>query len=231
VDRFDNRVAIASQATVKDDRGNSWKAPMAGGRATVPLTGLKAAGPFRVSASMPELRQSRASNPCLPPIDGLSLLFGDLHAHDFLSEAFGRTEDVYRWARDDKRLDFLSVPVQSHGYQDNEKWTLARYMNEAFLDEGRFVTFLGFEWQHSHFGDKVVHFLSGDQPYLPVDDGRYDHPLKLYEALRPSDAIAISHRPGYPPDRHVPGTCFDVVETDIERAVENLVHARLQRGL
>lgn len=148
------------------------------------------------------------------------LYFGDLHCHDFNSTAEGYPADVYLWARDEKRIDFISVPLQVHRYIDNEKWLLAKHMAEYFLEEGRFVTFPAFEWQHSHYGDKVVHFLGGDMPYLPIDDTRYADPSSLYDALRNSDALVISHHPGYALDLHVPGTDWDGMQTDIDRLVE-----------
>jgi hypothetical protein len=109
---------------------------------------------------------------------------------------------------------------QVHAWLDNERWALQKQAAEAWLEEGRFVPFLGFEWQHSHYGDKVVHFLGGDQPYLPVDDPRYASPAGLYEALRGSEALVIGHHPGYALDQHVPGTDWGAVETDVERLVE-----------
>ena len=171
----------------------------------------------RAQATFGKLRTR--SNPCVTT-EGLQLFIGDLHCHDLLCPAEGYSDLVYTWAREEKRLDFLSVPVQAHAYQDNEKWTIAKYMNERYLDEGHFVTFLGFEWQHSHYGDKVVHYLGGDQPYLPVDQEAYNTPAKLYRALRHSDAFIISHHPGYPLDRHVPGTKYEAMETDVDRLVE-----------
>ena len=173
----------------------------------------------RLRAKLPQVEGSFSSNPCVPG-QRLQLFIGDLHAHDFFNEAEGYSDEVYRWAMEDKALDFLSVPLQSHGGHDNERWTIYKYMNERYLDEGRFVTFLAFEWQHSHYGDKVVHYLAGDQPYLPVDDSRYDCPAKLYEALRGSDALVISHHPGYALDQHVPGTDWSAVETDVDRLAE-----------
>lgn len=159
------------------------------------------------------------SNPSVP-VDGPQLFYGDLHCHDFMSEADGYTDEVYRWAMEDRRFDFVSVVPQSHGWHDNETWTVAKYMNERYLDEGSFVPFLGFEWQHTSFGDKVVHYLGGDQPYLPRDDPRYQSAAGLYEALRGSDALVISHHPCYPPESWCSSTDFDAVETDVERLVE-----------
>ena len=114
----------------------------------------------------------------------------------------------------------MSLAVQCHNYQDNDKWHLVKHLAQAYLDEGRFVTFPSLEWQHSQYGDKVIHFLGGDQPFLPIDDGRYKHPWELYEALRGADAFIISHHPGYETGRWVPGTDFDVMETDVDRCLE-----------
>ena len=143
-----------------------------------------------------------------------------MHCHDFLSESEGYCDEVFRWARDDRRFDFVSPAAQAHGGVDNEKWALLKYHHERFHEEGRFVTLLAYEWQHAAFGDKVIHYLSGDQPYLPTDDGRFNGAAKLYEALRATDAFIISHHVAYPCDRWVPGTDWNSVETDIERVME-----------
>jgi hypothetical protein len=217
-DRHDNRVPVNTSVTVS----------CGGTQTTVHLN--EGTGRARLPASTPrpvpaeidgdDLCPGRwRSNWSLPSGDA-NLYFGDMHAHDMNSSAEGYTADVYRWAIEDKRLDFLSVPVQTHAYLDNENWVIAKQLAETFLEEGRFVTFLSFEWQHSHYGDKVIHYLSGDQPYLPIDDKRYASPRALYEALRGTDAFIISHHPGYALDRHVPGTDWDAVETDVDRLVE-----------
>jgi len=179
--------------------------------------------PVRARATHEEGNLECESNICIPSSQ-FQLYIGDLHAHDFLSQARQYTDLVYRWAIEDRNLDFLSVPPQVHGWLDNETWTIAKYFNERYLNEGEFVTFLAFEWQHSGYGDKVVHFLGGDQPYLAtlddLDDPRYNTPKKIYKTLRTSDAIVISHHSSYPLPDWVPGTDFELVETDVERLVE-----------
>jgi len=176
---------------------------------------------LQIRARMRTIPTEAVSNWSLGVSEGSGrLFFGDLHSHDAGSTAEGYPEDVYRWAREEKRLDFLSVPLQVHRYIDNEKWLLAKHMAEYFLEEGRFVTFPAFEWQHSHYGDKVIHFLGGDPPYLPIDDPRYADPGSLYAALKSSDALIVSHHPGYAADLHVPGTDWRVMDTEIDRLVE-----------
>jgi len=217
-DRFDNRVPRDAGVHISAGESGQVTASLQAGLARVPVMDM-ASEVRQVTARCTELDGAFASNCCLP-VENLGLYFGDLHVHDLTCPAEGYPADVYRWAMEDKRLDFISVAVQNHAHLDNEKWTLNKHMAEAFLDEGSFVTFPAFEWQHSHYGDKVIHYLSGDRPYLPVDDGRYDHPAKLYDALRSTDALIVSHHPGYDLDLHVPGTDWEAVETDVDRLVE-----------
>lgn len=216
-DRFDNRVPYDGPIHLQS-RAGTWTAHLTEGIGRVNV-GTLSSDAQRVEAVNGPLPGRWRSNWSLP-VGDLNLYIGDMHCHDLTCPAEGYAADVYRWAIEDKRLDFLSVPVQAHAYQDNDKWLIAKHMAETFLDEGRFVTFLAFEWQHSHYGDKVIHYLGGDMPFLPVDEGRYDHPAKLYEALRQADAFIISHHPGYELDLHVPGTDWASVETDVDRLVE-----------
>lgn len=211
-DRFDNRVPIDARITVD---GN--EAPIFSGVGEVALPD-RSGKVVRALAKCDSVGEF-ASNPSVASED-YQLYIGDFHAHDYLSQAEGYPDQVYRWAIEDRRLDFVSVVPQSHGWHDNETWTVTKYMNERFLREGEFVTFLGFEWQHTGYGDKVIHYLGGDQPYLPVDDPRYSSPAKLYEALRESDAFVISHHTAYPPGAWCPATDFEAVEGDIEQVVE-----------
>jgi len=217
-DRFDNRVLTNCSASLFGTGIEKKDINIVSGIGDCSLS-VGDAHVIRVSVESAVVAGEHTSNPSIVSND-YQLYVGDLHAHDFLSEAEGYTDEVYRWAIEDKRLNFLSVVPQSHGWHDNETWTVTKYMNERFLREGEFVTFLGFEWQHTGYGDKVIHFLGGDQPYLPTDDPRYSCPAGLYEALHKSDAFVISHHTAYPPGNWCPATDFDVIDTDIERVVE-----------
>lgn len=211
-DRFDNRVPIDTSVSV-----NGEQVAIVHGIGDCSIPGGTGAVVRAVARS--ESLGECVSNPSVLS-ENYQLYIGDLHVHDFLSQAEGYTDRVYQWAIEDRRLDFVSVVPQSHGWLDNETWTITKYMNERFLREGEFVTFLGFEWQHTGYGDKVIHYLGGDQPYLPVDDPRYSSPAKIYKVLRESDAFVISHHTAYPPGSWCPATDFDAVDTDIERVVE-----------
>ncbi len=216
-DEYDNRVPFTGSATLRSGEG-AWTAHLVNGIGEFAIAETGHA-PLQLAAVCEELDIDGVSNVAVPS-DDEQLYFGDMHTHDFQSTAEGFPADCYQWSRDEKRLDFQSLPIQVHRWLDNEKWVIAKHMNEYFLDEGRFVTFLAFEWQHSSYGDKVIHYLGGDMPYLPVDDPRYADPKRLYEALRGTDAFIISHHPGYDLDLHVPGTRWDTVEADVDRALE-----------
>ena len=159
------------------------------------------------------------SNACVLSEES-NMYIGDLHVHDFLSEAHQYTDKVYLWALEDRNFDFLSVSIQTHAWIDNDKWSIVKYMNERFLDEGRFVTLLANEWQHTAYGDKVIHYLGGDHPFICSDDQRYNSAPKVYETLRKSDALVISHHSAYPSGSWCSSTNFAAVETDVERLTE-----------
>ncbi len=215
-DRYDNRVKYDGLLNIDASNG-TFQAYCSEGLAKIKLTNVSE--PTQVSVQCKDIDCRGKSNWTIPASQN-NLYFGDLHAHDFNSTAEGYPAEIYQWARDEKCLDFVSVPVQVHRIIDNEKWAVIKHFNEYFLEEGKFVTFLSFEWQHSAYGDKVIHFLGGDMPYLPVYDPRYSNPPKLYEALRGTDAFIISHHVGYELNQHVPGADWSVMETDIDRLVE-----------
>ena len=223
-DKFDNRTSYYGEINI-DINSTGRIVHINNGLCKFPLP-QKQAGPIQARVLPDDPVRGTVSNWSLPEhtveVGGkkYNLYIGDMHAHDMNSTAEGYPVDVFSWARDEKALDFLSVPLQVHRYIDNEKWFLLKHMHEYFLDEGSFVTFPAFEWQHSMYGDKVIHFLSNDIPYLPIDDPRYDSPDKLYSALRKTDAFIISHHPGYELGLHVPGTDWNVMEDDIDRLVE-----------
>ena len=234
-DRFENRVPLNGKIGItingadkteivylSNGRGEAEIATMGDRPLQAAAKLIDTVGKAQWGGSLPRDFPRANSNICVPAdqTGGQRLFFGDMHSHDFQSTAEGYPADCYLWGRDDKRLDFQSIAIQVHRWIDNEKWTIGKHMNEYFLEEGTFVTFLGFEWQHSGYGDKIIHYLGGDMPYLPVDDPRYDNPASLYEALRGTDAFIISHHPGYALDLHVPGTRWDTLETDVERLLE-----------
>ena len=213
-DRYDNRVPHSG--VVYLTQGDEERMiPMVSGMAD----GCMPDGAAPVEARLPELLLEGEANPSRES-EEYQLYVGDLHVHDFLSEAHQYSDRVYDWAIEDRNLDFVSVSVQTHGWIDNQKWTIEKYHCERYLREGRFVTLLANEWQHTEFGDKIIHHLGGDQPFLCVDDPRYNTPAKLYDTVRGLDAVIISHHTAYPLGSWCAGTNFPCVDTSVERLAE-----------
>jgi hypothetical protein len=212
-DRFDNRVPANTTVVINENK----HVPMREGLASCTVD--VSAGTTRIQAVLPDGSLSGVSHPNVPCSE-YQLYIGDLHCHDLLSEAEGYPDEVYRWAIEDRRFDFVAVSPQSHGWHDNETWTVTKLMNERFHCSHKFVTFLSFEWQHSSYGDKIIHYVGGNQPCLYVDDPRYDTPAKLYKVLKQSDCFIISHHPGYPLSQWVPGTDYEEIDPELERVIE-----------
>lgn len=215
-DPLDNRVPWTGTVTVKT-ADETQTVPMVHGLARTQVTTQREA--MRVTATAEDLSLQGESNPSVRQKE-YQLYVGDLHCHDFLSEAEGYSDSLYRWAQEDRTLDFLSPSCQCHGWLDNETWTVTKYMNERYLDEGRFVSLLAFEWQHTGYGDKVVHYLGGDQPYLPVLEAPWIDAEKLYAAVSQSDAVVIGHHGAYPAGSWCSATNFDAVDTRVEPLAE-----------
>ena len=112
------------------------------------------------------------SNPVeLLPEDNLSdrIFWGDLHAHTSHGHAYGEIEDLYHYARDEARLDFVAhVEHYTRAGEWLHPWWRRRYPEcqtvvdfverswqerlaqaRRFDAPGRFVPLLGFEWAHT----------------------------------------------------------------------------------
>jgi hypothetical protein len=123
-DRFDNRVPINGFAALLGRGVDKKDIQIVSGIGDCSLS-VGDAHVIRVGAESAFVAGKYVSNPSIASSD-YQLYVGDLHAHDFLSEAEGYTDEVYRWAIEDRRLDFISVIPQSHGWHDNETWTVTK---------------------------------------------------------------------------------------------------------
>ena len=140
------------------------------------------------------------------------LLWGDLHTHLTCAD---RGEEILAAAREN--IDFCAVllypiehlqlkgagaraalPCESVGWRPAfaEKWRRMRELTRAFHDPGRFVTFLGYEWNgdRTFYGDHNVLYCGDEGPLdlcrtLP----------ELYRNLQGRRAFVIPHHTGYAP--------------------------------
>ncbi|HEX5331343.1 MAG TPA: DUF3604 domain-containing protein [Cellulomonas sp.] len=111
---------------------------------------------------------------------GLTAYAGDIHNHCGISYGHGTLEDAYRNAA--LQLDFASVtghaswhdmpaaPAHVNAYHRagfarlESQWEDVQELTEAVNDEGKFVSFLSFEWHSMTYGDHCVYFNSGRGP-------------------------------------------------------------------
>ena len=142
-------------------------------RTTVVLTEeLPPTARLRLVARHPDSGTVGYSNPVeLLPEDNHSdrIFWGDLHAHTSHGHACGEIEDLYHYARDEARLDFVAhVEHYTRAGEWLHPWWRRRYPEcqtvvdfvehswqerlaqaRRFDAPGRFVPLLGFEWAHT----------------------------------------------------------------------------------
>lgn len=112
--------------------------------------------------------------------DGLQVCFGDLHNHCGISYGHGSLEEAFANARE--QLDFCSITghalwpdmpppdaeiapiIEFHerGFARlRQQWSRVQRITEAQNEEGRFVSFLGFEMHHGADGDHTILYRNG----------------------------------------------------------------------
>ncbi|MDP0497306.1 MAG: hypothetical protein Q7Q73_13965 [Verrucomicrobiota bacterium JB024] len=98
----------------------------------------------RIHATTEEQGFSAVSNPSLKaPANGTSIYFGAIHFHSAFSDDGDRNpEDAFAYARDVLNLDVVGLTDHS----PIDFWTQTCEANEAFWDEGRFITLPSWEW-------------------------------------------------------------------------------------
>ncbi|MDP6413323.1 MAG: DUF3604 domain-containing protein [Arenicellales bacterium] len=130
--------------------------------------------------------------------------WGDLHGQSGESIGIGTARSYFTFARDCAFLDLTSH--QANDFQVNNKfWSYLNELSLEFLEEGRFVTFPGYEWSGNTAvgGDRNVYFRTegrqihrSSHALLPErDDIDTDAPNAnlLFEALSDEDCVVYAH--------------------------------------
>lgn len=146
---------------------------------------------------------------------GLTAYAGDLHNHCGISYGHGSIEDAYRNAQ--LQLDFATVTGHANWHDMPEEpthvadyhrqgfarlrdsWEHVQDVTEAAHEDGRFVSFLSFEWHSMTYGDHCVYYRSGRGPLAPAQSGSFD---ELRQNLRTLAAnglptMVLPHHIGY----------------------------------
>ena len=99
------------------------------------------------------------SHPMLSRQGQISGYWGDLHGQSGESIGIGTARSYFNFARDCAFLDLTSH--QANDFQVNNKfWSYLNELSLEFLEDGRFVTFPGYEWSGNTAvgGDRNVYF-------------------------------------------------------------------------
>ena len=130
------------------------------------------------------------------------IYWGELHGHSGFAEGQGTPDAFMRFGRDDARLDFLSHTEHDIWMDDFEWQTLINNVKK-FNEEGRFITYLGFEWTAQRFygGHHNILFRTPNNRRR-VNIQRAPILSDLFFTLRqendPNDVLSIphAHQPG-----------------------------------
>ena len=85
-------------------------------------------------------------NPILVKVNPSHRIYwGDTHGHSGYAEGIGNMDYFMRFARDDARLDYVTLSEHDI-WLDEEEWRSLRDTVIAFDSPGKFIPFLGYEW-------------------------------------------------------------------------------------
>ncbi len=136
------------------------------------------------------------------------LFWGDLHNHNAVGYAQGSIERTYEIAR--SHLDFFAftphaqwhdmprMPNNAHekwvkGFQAlREQWPKVQRLAAANNEPGKFVSFLGYEWHSSAFGDYCLYYPKDN---LPLES--FDHVRALQKYARETGTMILTHHLAY----------------------------------
>lgn len=128
-----------------------------------------AAGEFRVEVSCAEEGWRVTSTPSVAAAgSALHLYWGDMHGQNANTLGTGTMDEYYSYGRDVGALDFSGW--QGNDFEiTNEDFNVVRQKTKEYLQEGRFVPFLGYEWSGSTpaGGDYNVFFRFDSDTFYP----------------------------------------------------------------
>lgn len=184
-----------------------------------------AEGLYQVTARDPDgrLGEGRSNTIfCGEMLNEYNLYWGDLHGHSRLSDGSGSPEDYYAYARDVAGLH-VSVLTDHDGHGilpldvSPALFEQIRQATESFNQEGRFVTFQGYEWTNWTYGHKHVLYRNPEETEIfSFRDPDSDEPEELWGHLHGRTAMTLSHHVGGGPI----ATDWEHHDPELERLVE-----------
>ena len=151
------------------------------------------------------------SNPLVIRDGQYSGYWGDMHGQSGESIGINTAREYFDFSRNLSFLDATSH--QANDFQvNNAFWALINELTEEYMEEGRFVTFPGYEWSGNTGvgGDRNVYFRdegrqirrSSHALLIERDDLDTDSPTakQLFEDLAEEDCVVYAHVGGRPAD-------------------------------
>ena len=169
------------------------------------FTVVSADGAIRATSNPIRVRES-ASTP--------RVLWGETHGHSGYAEGQGTAAGYFRYAKEDSRLDFVTLSEHDFWMDDYEWKTMQDLSRQSTLDGT--IAFLGYEWTgiRTRGGHHNVLFRTPDHRRVPVQEA--SRLPSLYEGLRrevdPKDVVVIPHA-------HMAGD-WTQSDADLERLAE-----------
>lgn len=130
------------------------------------------------------------------------IYWGDTHAHTNMAEGQGSIENFYRYAREDARLDFVTLSEHDI-WMDDAEWAAMQVAVRKYNEPPHFVTYLAYEWSAivEAGGHHNVYFRTpDDRVRVPIQEteGLIDLYRGLDRLYAPRDVMVIPHA-------HMPG--------------------------
>jgi len=120
------------------------------------------------------------------------LYWADLHSQTFLSDGLRSPEELYAFARHEAFLDVFALADHTDMITPRQ-WDYMVGVTNDCDDPGRFVTLVGLEWTHPHFGHRNLHFPGDSAPFVRCNDPAYADLEQLYRTARAEGAIVVPH--------------------------------------
>jgi len=159
-------------------------------------------------------------------VDRYFHFFGDIHCHSGEGKkglgsgcGEGSLDENYQYARDVANLDFFALSCHDFDINGEEDWNFKKQKANQYLNEGRFVTLLSFEWSNKKYGHRTVYYKSGDPPYFDsIEDGKFKNPEEFWQELDKlgQEVITIPHHTASVDNPF----CWDYFNPKYDRLVE-----------
>ncbi|HSW87455.1 MAG TPA: DUF3604 domain-containing protein [Rhabdochlamydiaceae bacterium] len=155
---------------------------------------------------------------CFPDYDK-SIYWGLLHGESERVDSTENIESCLRHFRDEKSMQFFaSSCFESIEETSNEIWKAVSLQIAEFNEEGRFVTFLGFQWFNNAPEEGLRHliYMKDNKPILRKKDAKTNTLKKIYKGHHPKEILSV---PSFTMAKGFT-TTFDDFSPDYERVVE-----------